>query len=300
MKHGEGSYINISDYMFVFAGSVVPPAYRHSFHSTPTGALHPALPDPEWSRPPGEVRLRAREGRELPRIVQYPGSGPGVEVLPRTRRNHGCDRRPQEGGRTQEGGRKLPQIPQYPPHDPSMRDSIHIAYENENPQPEYRQRSLPRTPRERQELGLGPGGEQGVGRVHPSPRCSPKRISDSQQYYDRSETDLEVPDRKQSHKAHRSQDDPYRRRGDGARAVRGDQRKPNRHSRPEEGRRRPRSELGPRTRSGRSRMMRQSPVEERLSVHEDDSMSDAFDDDGLFQIDENFAKFLDDKTSCQK
>lgn len=47
-------------------------------------------------------------------------------------------------------------------------------------------------------------------------------------------------------------------------------------------------------------MMRQSPVEERLSVHEDESMSDAFDDEGLFQIDENFAKFLDDKTSCQK
>jgi hypothetical protein len=52
--------------------------------------------------------------------------------------------------------------------------------------------------------------------------------------------------------------------------------------------------------TGRTRMRRQSPVEERLSVHEDDSMSDAFDDDGLFQIDENFAKFLDDKTSCQK
>ena len=47
-------------------------------------------------------------------------------------------------------------------------------------------------------------------------------------------------------------------------------------------------------------MRRQSPVEERLSVHESDSMSDAFDDEGLFQIDENFAKFLDDKTSCQK
>ena len=50
----------------------------------------------------------------------------------------------------------------------------------------------------------------------------------------------------------------------------------------------------------RHRVRRQSPVEERLSVHESDSMSDAFDDDGLFQIDENFAKFLDDKTSCQK
>ena len=58
---------------------------------------------------------------------------------------------------------------------------------------------------------------------------------------------------------------------------------------------------GPRrSRTGKSRMLRQSPVEERLSVHEDDSVSDAFDDDGLFQIDENFAKFLDDKTSCQK
>ena len=55
-----------------------------------------------------------------------------------------------------------------------------------------------------------------------------------------------------------------------------------------------------RTRSHRSRVRRQSPVEERLSVHESDSMSDAFDDEGLFQIDENFAKFLDDKTSCQK
>ena len=53
-------------------------------------------------------------------------------------------------------------------------------------------------------------------------------------------------------------------------------------------------------RSGKHRVRRQSPVEERLSVHESDSMSDAFDDDGLFQIDENFAKFLDDKTSCQK
>ena len=53
-------------------------------------------------------------------------------------------------------------------------------------------------------------------------------------------------------------------------------------------------------RSNRHRVRRQSPVEERLSVHESDSMSDAFDDDGLFQIDENFAKFLDDKTSCQK
>ena len=53
-------------------------------------------------------------------------------------------------------------------------------------------------------------------------------------------------------------------------------------------------------RSHRHRVRRQSPVEERLSVHESDSMSDAFDDDGLFQIDENFAKFLDDKTSCQK
>ena len=50
----------------------------------------------------------------------------------------------------------------------------------------------------------------------------------------------------------------------------------------------------------RHRVRRQSPVEERLSVHESDSLSDAFDDDGLFQIDENFAKFLDDKTSCQK
>ncbi len=51
----------------------------------------------------------------------------------------------------------------------------------------------------------------------------------------------------------------------------------------------------------RTRVTRQSPVEERLSVHEDEAGgSDAFDDDGLFQIDENFAKFLDDKTSCQK
>lgn len=50
----------------------------------------------------------------------------------------------------------------------------------------------------------------------------------------------------------------------------------------------------------RTRVTRQSPVEERLSVHEDEGPSDAFDDDGLFQIDENFAKFLDDKTSCQK
>ena len=51
----------------------------------------------------------------------------------------------------------------------------------------------------------------------------------------------------------------------------------------------------------RTRVTRQSPVEERLSVHEDDAVnSDAFDDEGLFQIDDNFAKFLDDKTSCQK
>ena len=55
-----------------------------------------------------------------------------------------------------------------------------------------------------------------------------------------------------------------------------------------------------RSKSHRHRVRRQSPVEERLSVHESDSMSDAFDDEGLFQIDENFAKFLDDKTSCQK
>ena len=57
---------------------------------------------------------------------------------------------------------------------------------------------------------------------------------------------------------------------------------------------------GSRSKSQRHRVRRQSPVEERLSVHESDSMSDAFDDEGLFQIDENFAKFLDDKTSCQK
>ena len=57
---------------------------------------------------------------------------------------------------------------------------------------------------------------------------------------------------------------------------------------------------GARSKSHRHRVRRQSPVEERLSVHESDSMSDAFDDEGLFQIDENFAKFLDDKTSCQK
>ena len=57
---------------------------------------------------------------------------------------------------------------------------------------------------------------------------------------------------------------------------------------------------GAKTKPSRHRVRRQSPVEERLSVHESDSMSDAFDDDGLFQIDENFAKFLDDKTSCQK
>jgi len=57
---------------------------------------------------------------------------------------------------------------------------------------------------------------------------------------------------------------------------------------------------GTKTKPSRHRVRRQSPVEERLSVHESDSMSDAFDDDGLFQIDENFAKFLDDKTSCQK
>ena len=57
---------------------------------------------------------------------------------------------------------------------------------------------------------------------------------------------------------------------------------------------------GSKTKPSRHRVRRQSPVEERLSVHESDSMSDAFDDDGLFQIDENFAKFLDDKTSCQK
>ena len=66
---------------------------------------------------------------------------------------------------------------------------------------------------------------------------------------------------------------------------------------------RTKSETGaqvPRSRGGRHKVRRQSPVEERLSVHESDSMSDAFDDDGLFQIDENFAKFLDDKTSCQK
>ena len=67
---------------------------------------------------------------------------------------------------------------------------------------------------------------------------------------------------------------------------------------------RTKSEGGPRggtkPKSSRHRVRRQSPVEERLSVHESDSMSDAFDDDGLFQIDENFAKFLDDKTSCQK
>ena len=57
---------------------------------------------------------------------------------------------------------------------------------------------------------------------------------------------------------------------------------------------------GARAKTHRHKVRRQSPVEERLSVHESDSMSDAFDDEGLFQIDENFAKFLDDKTSCQK
>ena len=57
---------------------------------------------------------------------------------------------------------------------------------------------------------------------------------------------------------------------------------------------------GARSKTHRHKVRRQSPVEERLSVHESDSMSDAFDDEGLFQIDENFAKFLDDKTSCQK
>jgi hypothetical protein len=45
---------------------------------------------------------------------------------------------------------------------------------------------------------------------------------------------------------------------------------------------------GAKTKPSRHRVRRQSPVEERLSVHESDSMSDAFDDDGLFQIDENF------------
>ena len=67
-------------------------------------------------------------------------------------------------------------------------------------------------------------------------------------------------------------------------------------ARPRQGHSRTRSDV---TRH-RHKVRRQSPVEERLSVHESDSMSDAFDDDGLFQIDENFAKFLDDKTSCQK
>ena len=62
------------------------------------------------------------------------------------------------------------------------------------------------------------------------------------------------------------------------------------------GYRRRRREGGLRTRG----VTRQSPVEERLSVHEDVGVSDAFDDDGLFQLDDNFAKFLDDKTSCQK
>ena len=64
------------------------------------------------------------------------------------------------------------------------------------------------------------------------------------------------------------------------------------------GHHRTKSESDTRTRV-KGRVQRQSPVQERLSVHEDDSMSDAFDDEGLFQIDENFAKFLDDKTSCQ-
>ena len=203
-----------------------------------------------------------------------------MEVLPRTRRNHGCDnhRRTQEGS----GGRRLPQIPQplYPEPD-------HVSYEAEVP----RQRSLPRTPRERK-----PGAEQ----VRPSSQKSPKRTASALRD---TRVDQLVPDPYHQHHHHP--------RGvhEGTRSAAEAPRKPHRHSKPEcssgsehRGHRsgRTRSEGGQRTRSGRSRMRRQSPVEERLSVHEDDSMSDAFDDDGLFQIDENFAKFLDDKTSCQK
>ena len=98
----------------------------------------------------------------------------------------------------------------------------------------------------------------------------------------------------------RGVDDPnHPRRADDS-LRRAGPRKPHRHGGKSDHADRQRSGGGRRSRTGKSRMLRQSPVEERLSVHEDDSMSDAFDDDGLFQIDENFAKFLDDKTSCQK
>ena len=131
----------------ILSGKTVQPTYRHSFHAPDTTHPPPVAQDPAWTRHPaavsGDVTCRVRgpaaPTRELPKIVQYPGSGPGVEVLPRTRRNHGCDRRAQEAGG---GGRKLPQIPhnqtqaQFPPHDPPYdpayhtepaRDSIHLG-----------------------------------------------------------------------------------------------------------------------------------------------------------------------------
>ena len=197
----------------LISGKTVQAGYRHSFHA-PDTAFSQGAPPPvgqDWARHPaatavvGEgVTCRVRApvpSRELPKIVQYPGSGPGVEVLPRTRRNHGCDRRAQEavgGG----GGRKLPQIPhnqcqgQY--HDPSYdhayhhepaRDSIHLAYENENMQ--YRQRSLPRTPAERGAVGGG------------SPRKSPKRTADPYYSGEQQLAEDQVPDKRQSHKSQR-------------------------------------------------------------------------------------------------
>ena len=290
-----------------------------------------------WTRHPASVsaevtcRVRAAPSvgaatsapRELPKIVQFPGAGPGVEVLPRTRRNHGCDnhRRTQEGGSAAAGGgRKLPQIPQPAynhPHHPPEAAAPHlyigpevdrVSYEAELTTP--RQRSLPRTPRER---------KVGAEQVRPAPASShrsPKRAAAQQQQ----RVDQLVPDRNKSHDPnhphshHHHQHHHQQRPRPEHEGVAAASRKPHRHSRTTDDHHhhhhhhrssatggRSRSEGGQqRSRSGRSRMRRQSPVEERLSVHEDDSMSDAFDDDGLFQIDENFAKFLDDKTSCQK
>ena len=295
----------------------MPVSYRHSFHASGIGSTD-CTGDGSC-----RARYQGREGiRTLPKIVKYPGSGVGVEVLPRTRRNHGCDnqRRTQEsGGGGGGGGRKLPQVPQaqpppqdsekgkqFNPNDSRMRDSIHIAYENEN-RVEYKQRSLPRTPRDLEQ-------DQATG-IQKPPRRSPKRISGCQEAYHEHDT----TDRKHSHRSQhqysgsdehhrRRPDEPKRSPGrsqDGSRRT--DPKKSQRHSTKPGCDSRHRSVGGGQTRelrgivrTGRSRMTRQSPVEDRLSIHEDESMSDAFDDDGLFQIDDDFAKFLDDKTSCQK